>query len=36
MEIIGSIYTGVSDGYQHGILGGGGEFPVVSKLKIMI
>lgn len=34
MEIIGSIYTGVSDGYQHGILGG--EFPVVSKLKIMI
>lgn len=35
MEIIGSIYTGVSDGYQHGILGGG-EFPVVSKLKIMI
>ena len=23
MEIIGSIYTGVSDGYQHGILGGG-------------
>lgn len=23
MEIIGSIYTGVSDGYQHGVIGGG-------------
>lgn len=35
MEIIGSIYTGVSDGYQHGVIGGGG-FPAASKQKVTI
>ena len=31
MEVIGSIYTGVSDGFQHGIIGG--VSPDASKLK---
>lgn len=32
MEVIGSIYTEVSDNFQKGIIKGGG-FPDVSKLK---
>lgn len=32
MEIIGSIYTEVSDNFQKGIIGGG-VFPNVSKRK---
>ena len=35
MEVVGSIYTGVSDGFQHGIIGGGIS-PDVSRLKHMI
>lgn len=27
MEVVGSIYTGTSDGFQRGIIGGG-HFPV--------
>ena len=33
MEVIGSIYTEVSDNFQKGIIKGGGVFPDVLKLK---
>lgn len=36
MEVIGSIYTEVSDNFQKGIIGGGGVSPDVSKQKSTI